>query len=147
MRIISESTLATDSLIAPAATNQTVVPSSSSSSSPNSDPGMPATFHPHNNHNTRVTQPPPVIQQPPQQPNPPGVAIAAGMIHQNGQHHEQLNHYVSLHKGYIPYASEYYTTEQGYFMPQELCAAYEFRCKYLPNQNFYFPKHRTFHFR
>lgn len=27
-------------------------------------------------------------------------------------------------QGYIPFASEFYTTEQGYFMPQELCAAH-----------------------
>lgn len=143
MRIISESTLATDSLIAPAATNQTIVPSSSSSSSPNSDPGMPATFHPHNNHNNRPTQQPPVIQQPPQQPNPTGVAIAAGKYFENAQISRSgiVNKSFLLfslppsksfsNKGYIPYASEYYTTDQGYFMPQELCAAYEFRCKYL----------------
>lgn len=51
MRIISESNLAADTLIVPISTNQTNTPSGSASStssfSPNSDPGMPSntTFH------------------------------------------------------------------------------------------------------
>lgn len=130
--------------------NQTAVPSSSSSGtfSPNSDPGLPtATFHnPHNNHNNHnnhrsPSQPPPVQSNsganaavnngahcqistvatqmrsrsadiPPQQPPPPPPPLLT-----NG------------HGLYIPYVnSEFYTADQGYFMPQDLCPAHASIC-------------------
>lgn len=148
MRIISEPSLATDSLIA-ASTNQTIVPSSSPSSSassfsPNSDPGMPTTtFHPpHNNHNHRPSsQPPPsVIHQQPNQnvQNAGGSDLktadenAAKFFIRGGERSQPAYPHpppppISLltnNQGYIPFASEFYTTDQGYFMPQELCAAH-----------------------
>lgn len=147
MRIISEPSLATDTLIAPS-TNQTIVPSTSPSSSassfsPNSDPGMPTTtFHPpHNNHNHRPSsQPPPVIHQQPNQnvPNAGGSDLKvaadenAGKFFIRGERSQPAYPHpppppISLltnNQGYIPFASEFYTTDQGYFMPQELCAAH-----------------------
>lgn len=154
MRIISEPSLATDTLIAPS-TNQTIVPSTSPSSSassfsPNSDPGMPTTtFHPphnnnnnsnSNNHNHRPSsQPPPVIHQQPNQnvPNAGGSDLkaaddSAGKFFIRGERSQPAYPHpppppISLlanNQGYIPFASEFYTTDQGYFMPQELCAAH-----------------------
>lgn len=146
MRIIPESSLASDTLIAPG-TNQIIVPStlpsSSASFSPNSDPGMPTTtFHPpHNNHNHRPSsQPPPVIHQQPNRnvPNAGGSDLKtadenAGKFFlrsersQPGYPHPQPPPPISLlanSQGYIPFASDYYACDQGYFMPQELCAAH-----------------------
>lgn len=145
MRIIEQS-LASDSLIAPSP-NQTIVPSmspsSSASFSPNSDPGMPTTtFHPaHNNHNHRPSsQPPPVIHQQPNQnvPNAGGGSDLKAASDENaskfflrGERSQPTYSHpppppISLltnNQGYIPFPSEFYTTDQGYFMPQELCAA------------------------
>lgn len=145
MRIISEPSLATDTLIAPSA-NQTIVPSTSPSSSasfsPNSDPGMPTTtFHsPHNNHNHRPSsQPPPVIHQQPNQnvsnANAGGsdlkVADDNKFFIRGDRTQPAYQHpppppisLLTNNQGYIPFASEFYTTDQGYFMPQELCAAH-----------------------
>lgn len=148
MRIIEQS-LASDSLIAPS-TNQTIVPSTSPSSSasfsPNSDPGMPTTtFHPahnNNNHNHRPSsQPPPVIHQQPNQNLPSAGGGAsdlktandenAGKFFIRGERSQPTFTHpppppISLltnNQGYIPFASEFFPTDQGYFMPQELCAA------------------------
>lgn len=154
MRIISEPSIATDTLIA-ASTNQTsIVPSSSPSSStssfsPNSDPGMPTTtFHPpHNNHNHRPSSQPPVIHQQPNQissqnvPNAGGSDLkataddtTAGKFFLRGAERSQpayphpppppISLLANNQTTYIPFASEFYTTDQGYFMPQELCAAH-----------------------
>lgn len=154
MRIISEPSLATDSLIA-ASTNQTIVPSSSPSSSassfsPNSDPGMPTTtFHPshnnnNNNHNHRPSSQPPVIHQQPKKLSSQNVSNAGGSdlkaaddtaaatFFIRGERSQPAYQHpppppISLlanNQGYIPFASEFYTTDQGYFMPQELCAAH-----------------------
>lgn len=145
MRIISESSLTSDTLTAPG-TNQIIVPSTSPSSSasfsPNSDPDMQTTtFHPpHNNHNHRPSsQPPPVIHQQQNRnvPNAGGSDLKTAdenagkfFLRSERSHsypHPQPPPPISLlanNQGYIPFASDYYTTDQGYFMPQELCAAH-----------------------
>lgn len=146
MRIISEPSLVTDTLIAPNA-NQTVVPSTSPSSSasfsPNSETGMPVTtFHPQNNHNNNhrpSSLPPLVIHQQPNQ----NIPIAGGSDSKSADENSgkyfirgersqpTYSHLppppismLTNNQGYIPFASEFYTTDQGYFMQQELCPAH-----------------------
>lgn len=127
--------------------NQTAGPSSSSSSgtfSPNSDPGIPtAPFHnTHNNHNHNHRSP----SQPPPQVQSNSVANAGGVVAaaiNNGAHcqistvNPQTVRSRSAdvppllangHGLYIPYASEFYTADQGYFMPQDLCPAHASIC-------------------